>query len=221
MPAMIAEKAEVSRGGRRAPGDFYLQFWDWPQECGLGTRFKGSQKSARAQLRWQARVALRRCGALDRLSHHSRHRSLVMFQRRWRHHRSACHGRLPGAAHICTQRTRSSRCRLDGPQTDDTPTASAMNDAGESSAAAPRPADSDDAAAATEDIDRDMETDDDDERTRLRAQLAGERRLDAKRKRIRMLNELLRELDLLVYMQFMAEYYLEYDTPAPRPRTSR
>jgi hypothetical protein len=88
-----------------------------------------------------------------------------------------------------------------------------MNDEGESSAAAQRPRDSAVAADAPVDALGDGE-----ERQRLHAQLAGERRLDAKRKRIRMLNELLRELDLLVYMQFMAEYYLEYD---PRPSTPR
>jgi hypothetical protein len=96
-----------------------------------------------------------------------------------------------------------------------------MNDEGESSAAAQRPRDSAVAADAPVDAlgDGALDVDGDgEERQRLHAQLAGERRLDAKRKRIRMLNELLRELDLLVYMQFMAEYYLEYD---PRPSTPR
>lgn len=37
-----------------------------------------------------------------------------------------------------------------------------------------------------------------------------ERRLDAKRKRIRMLGDLLRELDLVVYMELLALYHLEY-----------
>jgi hypothetical protein len=98
-----------------------------------------------------------------------------------------------------------------------------MNDEGESSAAAQRPRDSAVAADAPVDalgdgaLDVDVDVDGE-ERQRLHTQLAGERRLDAKRKRIRMLNELLRELDLLVYMQFMAEYYLEYD---PRPSTPR
>ncbi|KAF1937339.1 DUF1746-domain-containing protein [Clathrospora elynae] len=36
-----------------------------------------------------------------------------------------------------------------------------------------------------------------------------ERRLDAKRKRIRMLNEVLRELDLAVYMELLTLYYLD------------
>jgi hypothetical protein len=98
-----------------------------------------------------------------------------------------------------------------------------MNDEGESSAAAQRPRDSAVAADAPVDALGDGALDGDragarGERHRRPPQLAGERRLDAKRKRIRMLNELLRELDLLVYMQFMAEYYLEYD---PRPSTPR
>lgn len=47
------------------------------------------------------------------------------------------------------------------------------------------------------------------EAQRLKDQLAKERRLDAKRKRIRMLNELLRELDLVVYMELITVYQLE------------
>ena len=43
-----------------------------------------------------------------------------------------------------------------------------------------------------------------------RAKDAKERRLDAKRKRIRMLGDLLRELDLVVYMELLALYHLEY-----------
>ncbi|KAH7406263.1 hypothetical protein DE146DRAFT_437397 [Phaeosphaeria sp. MPI-PUGE-AT-0046c] len=50
---------------------------------------------------------------------------------------------------------------------------------------------------------------DEEEVQRLKDQLAKERRLDAKRKRIRMLNELLRELDLMVYMQLITVYYLD------------
>lgn len=45
-----------------------------------------------------------------------------------------------------------------------------------------------------------------------------ERRLDAKRKRIRMLNELLRELDMMVYMQLITLYYLEYGHTLPQGR---
>ncbi|KAF2818725.1 DUF1746-domain-containing protein [Ophiobolus disseminans] len=44
---------------------------------------------------------------------------------------------------------------------------------------------------------------------RLKEQLVKERRLDAKRKRIRMLNDLLRELDLVVYMQLITIYHLD------------
>ncbi|KAF1914040.1 hypothetical protein BDU57DRAFT_331355 [Ampelomyces quisqualis] len=47
------------------------------------------------------------------------------------------------------------------------------------------------------------------EAPRLQDQWARERRLDAKRKRIRMLNELLRELDLVVYMQLITVYHLD------------
>jgi len=50
---------------------------------------------------------------------------------------------------------------------------------------------------------------DEEEKQKLREQLVEERRLDAKRKRIRMLNDLLRELDLVVYMQLITVYHLE------------
>lgn len=52
---------------------------------------------------------------------------------------------------------------------------------------------------------------DEEEVQRLKDQLVKERRLDAKRKRIRMLNELLRELDLVVYMQLITLYHFEYE----------
>lgn len=51
------------------------------------------------------------------------------------------------------------------------------------------------------------------EQQRLKQQHVKERRLDAKRKRIRMLNDLLRELDLVVYMQLITVYQLEYGSP--------
>jgi hypothetical protein len=51
---------------------------------------------------------------------------------------------------------------------------------------------------------------------RAKEQLGKERRLDAKRKRIRMLNDLLRELDVVVYMQLITVYHFEY---AAFPRT--
>jgi hypothetical protein len=50
---------------------------------------------------------------------------------------------------------------------------------------------------------------DEDEVQRLKDQLARERRLDAKRKRIRMLNDVLRELDLAVYMQLITIYHCD------------
>lgn len=55
---------------------------------------------------------------------------------------------------------------------------------------------------------------DPEEVARERLKDAKERRLDAKRKRIRMLGDLLRELDLVVYMELLALYHLEYDLPA-------
>jgi hypothetical protein len=91
-----------------------------------------------------------------------------------------------------------------------------MNDEAESSGAAQRrldgPPELADVEADTEDTIAQI---DDEEVQRLKEQLVKERRLDAKRKRIRMLNELLRELDLTVYMQLIAVYHLEYDTTAP------
>ena len=83
-----------------------------------------------------------------------------------------------------------------------------MNDEAESAGAALRrdgssPDHSDDA------VDEDPEA-----VARERAKDAKERRLDAKRKRIRMLGDLLRELDLVVYMELLALYHLEY---APIP----
>ncbi|KAH9868788.1 hypothetical protein J1614_007862, partial [Plenodomus biglobosus] len=50
---------------------------------------------------------------------------------------------------------------------------------------------------------------DDEQEERQRQQFARERRLDAKRKRIRMLNELLREADMLVYMELITVYHLD------------
>jgi hypothetical protein len=94
-----------------------------------------------------------------------------------------------------------------------------MNDEGESSAVAPRPPDS--AVAVFAEGDGVLAVDVDGDGDGEARQMASERRLDAKRKRIRMLNELLRELDLLVYMHLMAEYYLEYDSPALCGRVPR
>jgi hypothetical protein len=119
--------------------------------------------------------------------------------------------RLPGASTICIH-TLKCRCRLDGRRDDDTSTAAAMDDEGESPGPAQRRrADSPERA----DADEAMGDSDAEERQRLGEQLARERRLDAKRKRIRMLNELLRELDLTVYMQLITVYYLEYAHPPP------
>jgi hypothetical protein len=54
---------------------------------------------------------------------------------------------------------------------------------------------------------------DEEEEERYRVKNAKGRRLDAKRKRIRMLNELLRDLDMVVYLELITVYYLEYDYP--------
>jgi hypothetical protein len=60
---------------------------------------------------------------------------------------------------------------------------------------------------------------DDEELHRLQGKekLARERRLDAKRKRIRMLNDVLRDIDLAVYMELITVYYLECETAVSAP----
>lgn len=79
-----------------------------------------------------------------------------------------------------------------------------MNDEAESSRAALRPD-----GSSADPIDH-VTYIDPDEVERERAKYTKERRLDAKRKRIRMLGDLLRELDLVVYMELLALYNLEY-----------
>jgi hypothetical protein len=83
-----------------------------------------------------------------------------------------------------------------------------MNDEAESSRAALRRDDS--SPDRIDDIDTDPE-----EIAREHAKAVKERRLDAKRKRIRMLGDLLRELDLVVYMELLALYHLEYASLSP------
>ncbi|KAH6620253.1 hypothetical protein C7974DRAFT_229426 [Boeremia exigua] len=78
-----------------------------------------------------------------------------------------------------------------------------MNDEAESSRAALRRDD-----GSPDHID-DIAYVDPEEVERERAKDARERRLDAKRKRIRMLGDLLRELDLIVYMELLALYNLD------------
>ncbi|KAF9699037.1 hypothetical protein EKO04_003202 [Ascochyta lentis] len=78
-----------------------------------------------------------------------------------------------------------------------------MNDEAESSRAALRHDDS-----SPDHIDNIADADPE-EQARARAKDAKERRLDAKRKRIRMLGDLLRELDLVVYMELLALYHLD------------
>lgn len=82
-----------------------------------------------------------------------------------------------------------------------------MNDEAESSEAAQRHRNTSPELGDTEE---DVVLIDEEEVQRLKDQLTKERRLDAKRKRIRMLNELLRELDIMVYMQLITVYHLEY-----------
>lgn len=90
-----------------------------------------------------------------------------------------------------------------------------MNDEGESSRAqrhgesSTAQADPDD-ALRTADVETEYVEDEKEQQKWIQ-----ERRLDAKRKRIRMLNELLRELDMMVYMQLITLYYSEYGHPLP------
>lgn len=87
-----------------------------------------------------------------------------------------------------------------------------MNHEAESSRAPRRHDDSSHAGPDDAIVDLDLDMDMDEEADELeRAKLVKERRLDAKRKRIRMLNELLRDLDMVVYMELITLYYLEYD----------
>lgn len=51
---------------------------------------------------------------------------------------------------------------------------------------------------------------DEEEEMRDRERLVKERRVDARRKRIRLLNDLLRDLDMVVYMELITLYYFEY-----------
>ncbi|KAH3972445.1 hypothetical protein HBI56_001150 [Parastagonospora nodorum] len=81
-----------------------------------------------------------------------------------------------------------------------------MNDEAESSGAAQRHGPNSPELVDPED---DLVEIDEEEVQRLKDQLVKERRLDAKRKRIRMLNELLRELDLVVYMQLITLYHFD------------
>lgn len=78
-----------------------------------------------------------------------------------------------------------------------------MNDEAESSRAAAR---IDDSSPGYIDNIADIDPEED---ARQRIKYAKERRIDAKRKRIRMLGDLLRELDLVVYMELLALYHLE------------
>ena len=85
-----------------------------------------------------------------------------------------------------------------------------MNDEAESSRAPRRHDDSAPQLAALEDALARLEA----AEAREREKAAQQRRLDAKRKRIQMLGELLRDLDMVVYLQLITLYHLEYDHQA-------
>lgn len=79
-----------------------------------------------------------------------------------------------------------------------------MEDVAESSRAqASSPHNDDDIAEAEVSVDSEYEAHEQKKEAR-------ERKLDTKRKRIRFLNGLLRELDITVYMHLIAIYHLEY-----------
>jgi hypothetical protein len=92
-----------------------------------------------------------------------------------------------------------------------------MDDEAEPSGATQRQGESSAEHADPEDAVADV---DEEEELRLKKQSAKERSLDAKRKRIRMLNDLLRELDLIVYMELITVYYLEYGSSLPPTMTA-
>lgn len=86
-----------------------------------------------------------------------------------------------------------------------------MNDEAESSRAPRRHDDSAPQLAALEDALARLEA----AEAREREKAVQQRRMDAKRKRIQMLGELLRDLDMVVYLQLITLYHLEYDHQAP------
>ncbi|KAL6703694.1 hypothetical protein ACN47E_009388 [Coniothyrium glycines] len=81
-----------------------------------------------------------------------------------------------------------------------------MNDEPESSRAALRPGDGEYGGAHATEAPTSMDEEDE---AREREKSMKERRLDARRKRIRMLNELLRDLDMVVYMELITVYHLD------------
>jgi hypothetical protein len=88
-----------------------------------------------------------------------------------------------------------------------------MDDEAESSRAAQRHADRD--AFATEHHDEDFDDVEGDlyEDPVEQEKFLKERRIDAKRKRVKYLDHLLRELDTLVFLELITLYHLEYDHP--------
>jgi hypothetical protein len=91
-----------------------------------------------------------------------------------------------------------------------------MNDEAESSRAPQR---HDDGSPGHVDPDDAMAGVDGEDEERYRVENAKGRRLDAKRKRIRMLNELLRDLDMVVYLELITAYHLEYAYNSMRQRS--
>jgi len=84
-----------------------------------------------------------------------------------------------------------------------------MNDEAESSRAPQRHDDALPELADLEDAIARLE----EEEQREREKHAKQTRLDAKRKRIQMLGELLRDLDMIVYLELITLYHLEYYPP--------
>lgn len=89
-----------------------------------------------------------------------------------------------------------------------------MNDEAESSRAPQRHDDTLPELADLEDAMARLE----EEEQREKEKHAKQTRLEAKRKRIQMLGELLRDLDMVVYLELITLYHLEYNPPSP-PRT--
>jgi hypothetical protein len=144
----------------------------------------------------------------NRLSHHFGHRPFLMFQARcaqlYLHHQSFANNDCLGQASLPTPtyhvafnerrggRQNSSRC--------------AMNDEAESSRAPQR---QNDAASHLADLEDALARFEEAEQ-REKDKATKQRRLDAKRKRIQMLGELLRDLDMVVYLELITLYHLEY-----------
>lgn len=87
-----------------------------------------------------------------------------------------------------------------------------MNDEAEASSSSSRRRDGDQ-RAANPDPDDTYEEGDAEETARAQELTAKERRLDAKRKRIVLLDQLLKDLDSLAFVELITIYYLEHVHP--------